>query len=74
MKVIKHGVPPTSITTCPDCGCQFAYTRKDVYESTNYDSPFFRTTLYVECPDCGNRIPTAYPAAKDYEKDEMEER
>ena len=72
MKVIQHGVPPTKIVTCRECGCEFSYIRKDIHEKTNYDYNSYQTALqekelYVECPDCGNHVSATIPTIKYYE-------
>lgn len=75
MKVIKHGIPPTNVASCEECGCQFSYMRKDIHEESIYSNRatyfghiYEDKKLYVECPDCGNHIPASTPTAKHYEQ------
>ena len=78
MKVIKHGIPPTNITTCPACGCHFTYIRKDMHENIEFGPEYmaFQTAkkiYHVECPDCGTEIPATIPVARTMEEQEERE-
>lgn len=51
MRVIKHGnLYELGIETCPNCGCQFAFSKKDVGTSYNRDEGY--DEYYVSCPEC----------------------
>ena len=60
MEIIKHGktyeVPQVKV--CPDCECEFSYTKKDIQENwvrkNAYDSDLIYT--YINCPECGKTI------------------
>ena len=60
MEIIKHGktYEEPQVKGCPDCGCVFAYVKKDIKENwvreTAYDSDLIYT--YINCPECGKTI------------------
>ncbi len=54
MRIIKEGrKPPKEIeVTCEQCGCIFAYERKDLQCSRQYNNAEY----WVECPTCKKMI------------------
>lgn len=57
MRVIKEGKkPPKEIeTSCPQCDCEFAYTKEDV-KCRLVDEFGFAEEHYVKCPYCNMKI------------------
>ena len=54
MRMIKEGRKPTKEIekTCKQCGCVFAYDKKDVHCGSQYNESYF----WVICPTCGKQI------------------
>ena len=48
--VIKHGkMKNKNESTCPICGCIFAYNDFDIKNKGSYYDPVY----FINCPDCG---------------------
>lgn len=51
MRIIKHGdLYELGIKTCPTCGCQFSFCKRDVGTSYNRDEGY--DEYFVSCPEC----------------------
>jgi len=60
-RIIKEGKLPVQRMTCPVCGCEFEYDKRDIGRETDYSvaqltyPPQNKESLYVDCPYCDER-------------------
>ena len=59
IKIIKEGKTVKFTKTCPDCGCEFEYEKRDVKANYNDVSISYPNEYgtYVICPCCGKHLP-----------------
>lgn len=67
MRIIVPGTPKTPVpeyqTTCGSCGCQFAFTERDVRREKIFSLPISKRTVVLVCPQegCGLEVGVKLP-------------
>lgn len=71
-RILKPGNVRELMTTCPYCGCVFAFTEADISEG--FTSICYRPKVieYVSCPCCGKKY-TEWKEMEENSKKEVEE-
>ena len=67
-RILKPGNVRELMTTCPDCGCVFAFLETDISEDFYFLCCQPKVTEYVNCPCCGKVITEWKAMEENYNK------
>lgn len=53
MEILKHGRVTGYVAECPQCGCEFKFSMRELSHEWSGEGGDFGFHAYVHCPECG---------------------